>query len=119
MRQFKRSDRLAEQILRDVSTLLLHDLAEAVPGLVTFTQVQLSDDLRYARVFFSYLGTDEGRERVVDYFEREGGRIRTLIGNNLRIRHTPEFSFKFDPSVEHGLRIEQLLSEIRNEPKSE
>ncbi|MBU0983222.1 MAG: 30S ribosome-binding factor RbfA [candidate division Zixibacteria bacterium] len=115
MRQFKRSQRLGEQILRDISSLLEIELSEVAPGMVTFTQVRLSDDLRYAKVYYSYLGSDEGREWIVGYFEREKGRIRSQIGRKLRIRHIPEFTFTFDPSVEHGMRIEQLLDGLKRE----
>jgi ribosome-binding factor A len=56
MRQFKRSQRLSEQMLRDISLLLERELSEYARGLVTFTQVRLTDDLRYAKVYYSYLG---------------------------------------------------------------
>ncbi|HVP06709.1 MAG TPA: 30S ribosome-binding factor RbfA [Candidatus Acidoferrum sp.] len=115
MKQYKRSDRLAEQILRDVSTLLSNELREVIPGLVTFTYVKLSDDLRYAKVHLSYLGNDDGRQKVLDYLEREAGRIRSVVGQNLRMRHIPEFLFRYDASVERGIRVEQLLNEIKNE----
>lgn len=117
MKQYKRSDRLAEQILRDVSELTARDIRENVPGMVTFTHVRLSDDLKYATVFYSYLGDQEGRAIVDDYLLREAKHIRMLVGRNLRVRSIPEFRFKFDPSIEEGIRIEQLLNEIKNERK--
>lgn len=113
MRQFKRSDRLAEQIRRDLSELLDSELSERGYGMVTFTHVKLSRDLRNARVYYSFLGDENGREQVQEYFSRERRRIRSDIGRNLRVRHIPELSFEFDPSVEEGMRIEQLLNEIK------
>ena len=115
MKQFKRSDRLQEQMLRDVSTLLESPLREQRPGLLTFTRVKMTNDLRYATIYYSFLGDAEARKRAEGYLERERGWIRTQLGRNLRVRNIPEITFKFDPSIEEGIRIEQLFAQIRNE----
>jgi ribosome-binding factor A len=114
MRQFKRSQRLGQQILRDISQLLERELSELTRGMLTFTRVRLSDDLRYARIYYSFLGSPEDRSRVEEYLARHNGRIRSQIGQKLRVRNIPELTFKFDPSIEEGIRIEQLLNEIKN-----
>lgn len=119
MKQFKRSDRVQEQMLRDVSTLLESPLRELGAGLLTFTKVKMTNDLRYATIYYSHLGTDEGRRRSEEYLERERGWIRTKLGRNLRVRNIPEISFKFDPSIEEGIRIEKLFAQIRNEGNKE
>jgi len=119
MKQYKRSDRLSEQIRRDISQLLEHELAEKFKGMVTFTRVKLSDDLRYAKIYYSYLGDDENRTRVDNYFNHKNKQIRSLVGKNLNIRHIPELNFVFDPSIEEGMRIEQLLNELKRENKEE
>ncbi len=103
------------QIQRDISSLLEGDLAERIPGLVTVTHVKLSNDLRNAQVYYSYLGSEEGRAKVAEYLLRERKKIRSMIGKHLHIRHIPELDFKFDPSVEEGMRIEQLLDNIKRE----
>lgn len=115
MRQFKRSQRLSVQILRDVSELLQADLYTVVPGLVTFTKVKLSDDLRHAKIYYSYLGDVEQRDVLSQHLEQQKGRIRSEVGRGLRVRFVPEIEFKFDPSIEEGIRIEQLLNEIKGE----
>lgn len=114
MKQYKRSDRLSEQILRDVSTLLEQEIGELKAGLVTFTKVKLSDDLKYATVYYSTLGNDGQRETVAHYLDAEKRRIRSEIGRGLSMRYIPEFAFKFDPSIENSVRIEQLLNEIKD-----
>ena len=115
MKQYKRSDRLQEQILRDISTLLHRRLAEVAGGLVTFTQVRLSGDLRNATVYYSFLGNEPDHERVIAFFARERGWIRSEVGHGLHVRHIPEFTFKFDPSIKEGIRIEQLFDQIKDE----
>ncbi|MCH8026883.1 MAG: 30S ribosome-binding factor RbfA [candidate division Zixibacteria bacterium] len=118
MRQFKRSTRLGEQILRDLPVALSVILSERFKGMITFTKVRLTDDLRYATVYYSFLGKSEEKEKLEVYFQRECRRFRKLVGSPLRIKHIPEFSFKFDTSVEEGLRIEQLLNEVKDDLRS-
>lgn len=115
MRQFKRSTRLGEQILRDISTLLRGELVDHLSAMVTFTHAKVSDDLRYVTVYYSVLGREGDRDAAALYLERERKRIQHQIGRDLRIRRIPELSFKYDPSVEEGIRIEQLLNEIKDD----
>lgn len=115
MRQFKRSQRLSGQMLKDISQLLEGELSELVPGMVTFTQVRLTDDLRYAKVYYSYLGNEEDKVRVGEYLMQERRRIRHEVGRLLHVRNIPELDFRFDPSIEEGIKIEKLLNEISND----
>jgi len=115
MRQFKRSQRLGVQIQRDISSLLQTELTGQIPGMVTVTHVKLSDDLRYARCFYSYLGKPEDLTLVDEVLTKESKRLRSMVGQSLHIRHIPELSFKYDPSVEYGAHIEQLLEEINKD----
>lgn len=113
MREFKRSDRLNEQIRRLVAEVLEQELVEFSAGMVTFTAVELSRDLRYAQVYYSFLGSDVDKVAVEGFLQRERRRIRSLVGKGLHIRHIPELTFKFDPSVESGMKIERLFNEIK------
>ena len=115
MKQYRRSDRLQEQILRELATLLDQELHEHFKGLVSFTRVRLSDDLRNATVYYSYLGDMSVKDEIAEYLERETGRIRSLVGKGLRVRHIPEFIFKYDPSIEDGIRMEELFKQIEND----
>ena len=119
MKQYKRSTRLAEQLRRDLSQTWEHDYAEITPGMLSFTQVRLSDDLRYATVYYSHLGTQEQREKAEELLNREAGAIRKKVGKGMRVRRIPEFAFKFDPSIEEGIRIEKLLNQINRADETE
>lgn len=83
--------------------------------MITFTHVKLTDDLRYATAYYSCLGSDEQRQVTADYLEGEKKKIRQMVSRNLRLRFAPEFTFKFDHSIEEGIRIEQLLNEIKSD----
>ena len=119
MRSFKRSDRLSGQILKDVSSLMEHDMGDKLSSMITFTHVKLSSDLRYATIYYSYLGNKETPESVQQFLERAKSKLRYNLGRKLNIRRVPELTFKFDPSIEEGIRIEQLLSEIKTDDQSE
>lgn len=119
MKQYKRSVRIGEQILRSLPEAIGELLQEKFAGLVTFTRVRVTDDLRYCTVYYSYLGKETVRDSVDQFLQREAGRVRKAVGGPLQIRHIPEFKFQFDPSVEEGMRIEQLLNEIKNNRQSQ
>ena len=118
MRQFKRTDRLSSQVLRDVSRVVDSDFADKIPGLVTFTRVKLSKDLRYATIYYSCLGEEEDRRLVAEGLSRNKSGIRRQVGQGLHVRRIPEFTFKFDPSVAEGVRIEELLNEIKRDSEN-
>jgi ribosome-binding factor A len=112
MRQFKRSDRLRSQILRDVQVMLEHECTARLQGMVTFTDVEISADLKYATIFYSILGDDMAKQRASAYLSRIRKRVQSELGALLRLKKTPEIKFEFDPSIERGMRIEQILNEL-------
>ena len=117
MKTFSRTDRVKAQMIRDISEYFDTELADKIKGLITITYVKLSKDLRYAIVFFSYLGEEANRQSVYSFLDRHKNHVRAYLAKVMKIRHVPEISFKFDPSIEEGLRIEQLLNEINNDKK--
>ncbi len=106
---------MGEQILRELSGLFLREYAGKSPVMITFTHVKLTDDLRYATVYYSCLGSAEEHQVAGEYLENEKKKIRQMVSQNLRLRFAPELTFKFDPSIEEGIRIEKLLNEIKSD----
>ncbi len=115
MKQFKRSTRIGEQLLRDISQVFINDLDDNAPDMITFTHVRVSDDLKYATFFYSCLGDETKKNAVLNYLNKEKKKIRHTIGKDLHTKFIPEFRFKFDPSIAEGIRIEKLLDEIKND----
>ncbi len=101
--------------MRDVQRLLSEDCTLNVKGMVTFTDVEITADLKYATIFYSVLGQDDVKEQAANYLSKVRNRIQSELGRLLGIRNTPEIKFSFDPSIERGMRIEQLLNEISKE----
>ncbi|MCP4705169.1 MAG: 30S ribosome-binding factor RbfA [candidate division Zixibacteria bacterium] len=115
MRQFKRSKRVGSQMLRDVRNLLELECATNLTAMITFTDVEVTDDLRYATIYYSVLGDDKQKTEASRYFNKNRGRIQFKLGRLLNIKAVPEITFEFDPSIEQGMRIEQLLNKISEE----
>jgi len=99
-------------MLRDVRMLLEQECASNLDAMVTFTDVELSGDLRYATIFYSVLGEEKSKQKAFSYLNKISKRVQARLGNLLRIKNTPEIKFKFDPSIENGMKIEKLLNEI-------
>lgn len=120
MRQFKRSKRVGSQMLRDARDLLEQECAANLSAMVTFTDVEVTDDLRFATIYYSVMGDENQKTEASRYFNKNRNRIQFKLGRLLNIKLIPEISFKFDPSIERGMRIEQLLNEIskKDEHKS-
>jgi len=107
----QRQQRVARQILQEISTIVERDLADPRLSMVTFTQVLISPDLRNARVFYSCLGGDAERERCAEGLAHATGVLRRELGRRLPLRFVPSLRFEFDDSLERFDRISRLLRE--------
>lgn len=110
---FRRADRVSDELQRELSDIILRQMRDPRIGYVTVTGVEVSKDIRYAKVYVSVLGDAEARATTMDGLTRATGFIRTELGRRLRLRHVPEILFRYDESIEHGAHIDQLLREIR------
>jgi ribosome-binding factor A len=106
-----RSERLAEVIKKEVSDLL-RQMKDPRVGFVTVTMVDVSSDLRYAKVFVSTLGSDEEQDTTLKALQRAQGFVRTELGKRIRLRYIPEVSFILDNSIEEGVRIIRIIDDI-------
>jgi len=107
-----RSHRIAGQILKEISHLLLTKVQDPRLKGVTLTDVRMTKDLMHASVYYSFFGQDEEKKQVQAGFESAKGFIRKEIGERLHLRYVPDIQFKFDISLESGQRMERLLEKI-------
>ncbi len=113
----RRPDRVAEAIREEVATFLAEAVKDPrVQGLVTVTGVDITRDLRHAKVFVSVLGSDAERAATYEGLASVASHLRSRVGRALRLRVAPELVFKEDQSVAHAARIESLLAGLRDEP---
>jgi ribosome-binding factor A len=113
MYPYKRSQRLGEVILAEISDLIAREIKDPRIGFVTFTRVEMSDDLRYAKVFVSVMGSAPEKTRTLQGLSSATGYIRRHLGRALQLRYTPEITFLIDESLEHGAKIAQLLRQLQ------
>ena len=115
----RRSERVAEGIREEVATFLAEDAKDPrILGMVTVTGVDVSRDLRHAKVYVSIMGSEEERRATLEGLESAAGHLRSRIGRALRLRVAPEITFRYDETVARAARIEALLAELREPPPS-
>ncbi|HEU4631034.1 MAG TPA: 30S ribosome-binding factor RbfA [Gemmatimonadaceae bacterium] len=113
----RRPDRVAEAIREEVATFLAEDAKDPrLQGLVTVTGVDVTRDLRYARVYVSVLGSEAERAATFEGLASVAAHLRARVGRALRLRVAPEIAFKEDQSVAHAARIESLLAGLHQAP---
>ena len=113
-----RAKRLGEQIQRELTELLRRDVKDERIGNVTITQVNVTGDLRSARVYYLVFGKEGSDPKVQRGLESAAGFLRNALSKSLMIRYTPTLSFELDTSIEHGVRLTQLINSLKK-PASE
>jgi ribosome-binding factor A len=111
----KRSEKVGDLIQREVSQMLVKSIKDPRIGFVTITKVAVSDDCRFAKVYFSVAGTLAERESTGKGLDSAKGYVRKELGRRLRLRYTPEIVFQFDPSIEYAIHIEEVLRDLHRE----
>jgi ribosome-binding factor A len=107
-----RARRLGEQIQRELTELLRRDVKDERIGNVTVTAVSVTGDLRTARVYYLVFGKDGPDAKVQRGLESAAGFLRNALSRSLMIRYTPTLSFELDTSIEHGVRLTQLIDSV-------
>lgn len=111
-----RKERLQQAIKQELSKILLEDMNDERLKFVTVTDVELSDDQKYLKVYFSTMpGKDP--EQIVQSLERIKGYISGEVARTLRLRFAPEIKFELDDSIERGVRMVRLLEDLENKDK--
>ncbi len=104
--------RVGELIQSELADLLLRELKDPRLQLVTISHVEMSPDLRHARVYISRVGDTEAQEGAIVGFERAVGYIRGRLGKRLKLRYVPKLEFVLDTGIAYGVRISHMLSEL-------
>lgn len=111
--EYKRSDRIADLLLELVSHLLAKEVKDPRIGTVTLTGVDVSKDLRHARIYFSLLTREEGKEEVLAGLKSATGFIRGKIAKALKLRFVPTIDFFYDDTEAQARHIEDLLNQAK------
>ena len=109
--------RRVNEAVREVVSEAVGELKDPRVGFVTVTGVETSTDLRHAKVFVSILGTERTREQSLAGLAAAHGVLQARLARELRMKRTPQLTFEYDPTVERGVRMTQLIDELA--PKDE
>jgi ribosome-binding factor A len=107
--------RRVNEAVREVVSEGVGELKDPRIGFVTVTGVETSPDLRHARVFVSVLGSEAKRKRTLDGLAAAHGVLQARLARELRMKRTPQLAFEYDPTVERGVRMTQLIDELAPE----
>ena len=113
-----RIEKLQELIKQEMSKMLLTDLKDPRIGFVTVTDVEMTGDLREAKIYVSIMGGQDEVKSSLEGLNSALGFIRREIGQRIRLRFTPEISFALDTSLDYGDHIQKLLLQVEGDKKN-
>jgi ribosome-binding factor A len=111
MPQFRRTERINEQLRQEISLMLRGEVRDPRVGLATITEVETSPELDHAKVYFTAHGDDDQKGEVLSGLRSAAPFIRGQLGKRLHMRRIPELHFEIDRKLENAMRIESLLRE--------
>ncbi len=113
MLPYKRSQRVSDLIREEVADIIMYRLKDPRIGFVTVTGVEMTADLKLARVFVSIMKEEE-RETTLEILNSSKNFIRQSLSKRLRMKFIPTIEFRLDTSIEYGFKIDKLLKEIKD-----
>lgn len=114
-----RRERVEEAIKKEVSLIIHDELKDPRIGFVTITKVELSQDLRNAKIFYSVLGKEDSHKKTKEALDSALGFIQSLVAQRINMRFATELMFKEDRSTEYSAKIEEILNKIKEENEHE
>lgn len=112
MANYSRTDRISEEIKRELSAILREIKDPRLPMMVTVVAVRVTKDLKFAKAHISFMGGENEKTSGLAALKSASGFIRREIGHRLNLRNTPEFTFVADDSIEYGAHINEILKEL-------
>lgn len=115
-KNYKRSDRVADLLHKEICELLLKEVKDPHIGFITITGVEVSADLKLAKVFYTTLGNPDQVAESGRALQRITPFIKKNLGRRLRLRSTPDILFRYDNSLEYGTKIDSILDHLKESP---
>ena len=111
-----RARKLQEFIKQEVSQMLMRGMKDPRIGFTTVTDVEVTGDLRQAKIYVSLFGSDKEKADTLQALKHARGHVRSELGKILNLRHVPEIDFDKDTSLDYSMHIESLINEIHQGP---
>ena len=113
--RFKRSERVQELLLKEISALIQRGLKDPRIGFSTVTTVDLTDNLKHAKVYVSVLGNESEQQETIEGLTNASGFIRGSLGISLNLRYIPVLEFILDETAEHVAKINKIINDFHFE----
>lgn len=113
-KEYSRMDRVSGLIQRELSILIQREISDPALGLVTISTVDVSKDLRHAKVYITCLGSEEQQKQSIIILSKAAKFLRHQLAQCITIRTIPELKFYYDHSIERGQRIDNLLNTMND-----
>jgi ribosome-binding factor A len=110
-----RTEKVAEEIRHQIAEVLKTETADMHLGLVTVTRVRISKDLKYAKIYLSFIGNKEPAETCVEKINFRKKTLRMGLSSRLHLRFMPDITFYFDDTIEYANRIDELIKQIHKD----
>lgn len=108
-RDFKRTDRLAELMQRELAQMIQREVKDPRLGLVTLSGVEVTRDLSHAKVYVTVFASDADIKQNIAILNHAKGFLRSQLGKRIKIRTIPELEFVYDSSIKEGSRLSSLI----------
>lgn len=108
-----RIDKINEEVKRELSGVIRELKDSRIPMMTSVVAVNVTNDLRYAKVYVSVMGDEETKKKAIQGLKSAAGFVRREMGRRVQMRQTPEFLFELDNSIEHGAYINELLNKSK------
>jgi ribosome-binding factor A len=115
--EYKRSDRVADQLQREIADLILRRVKDPRVAGVTITGVEVTADLQLARIFYCVMGapTEDEKQSASEGLNKARGFMRQQLGKRLHMRYLPQLEFHYDNSFDYGDKMDRLLRELNKD----
>lgn len=109
-----RSGRINEEVKKEISDIIRNEIRDPrLTAMTSVTRVDVTKDLRYAKIFVSIFGNDEEKKNSLSALKNSSGFLRRELGHRINLRYTPELIIELDTTIEHGMHINELLETIK------
>ncbi len=114
-----RINKINEEVRRELAAVVRELKDARIPMMTSVVAVHVTNDLSYAKCYMSVMGNEETQKKAIEGLKSAAGFIRREVGRRIDLRHTPEFLFELDHSIEHGAYINKILKDIERSDNDE
>ena len=115
----QRAHKVAEELRKIVSMIMIDDLNDPRLGFITITRIELTDDLRFARIFYSVLGSEEQKEATKEALHENMSFIRKMAVERINMKFAMDIKMELDKSIEHSFHIDDILKKIKEKEEGQ